>query len=200
MNRMSTLPDTSIQVVDQSIQPAILLLNNAHAEELSLLSAEALERMIATAFCARRVGDGDAFLLTFDQDADYSSPNFLWFRERYKRFVYVDRIVVAPQARGRGLARLLYEDLFAQARQAGHDRVCCEVDAEPPNPASDAFHGALGFKEVGQAAIHGGAKTVRYFCRSLQAKGLSALRDTTSNRSPSKAGRGRRSRQTAGCG
>jgi hypothetical protein len=38
----------------------------------------------------------------------------------------------------------------------------CEVNSDPPNPPSDALHASLGFKEVGSAAIHGGAKTVRY--------------------------------------
>ena len=100
----------------------------------------------------------EAFLLAFDQAADYDSPNFLWFRDRTPRFVYVDRIVVAPAARGRGHARRLYDDLFAQARRAGHDQVVCEVNSEPANPASDAFHAALGFSEVGRATIHGGPR------------------------------------------
>ena len=69
---------------------------------------ERLTQLIGEASYARRIGELDAFLLAFDQDADYDSPNFLWFRERYPRFVYVDRIVVAAAARGRGLARLLY--------------------------------------------------------------------------------------------
>ena len=69
--------------------------------------------------------------------------------------------------RKRGLANRLYEDLFRNAAAAGHDLVVCEVNSDPPNPASDAFHAALGFVEVGHAAIHGGAKTVRYLARSL---------------------------------
>jgi len=105
--------------------------------------------------------------MAFDQAADYDSPNYLWFRERYPRFVYVDRIVVDPAMRKRGLANLLYADLFRVARDAGHDRVVCEVNSDPPNPASDAFHDALGFTEVGHATIHGGAKTVRYLSHSL---------------------------------
>ncbi len=105
--------------------------------------------------------------MAFDQDADYDSPNYLWFRARYPRFVYVDRIVVAPAMRQRGLANRLYEDLFQAAIAAGHDRVVCEVHSDPPNPASDAFHAALGFTEVGHAEIQGGAKTVRYLARSL---------------------------------
>lgn len=148
------------------LQP-VLALNNLHAEELSWLEAERLEQLAGAAFVGTRIGDLDAFLLTFDQDADYDSPNFLWFRERYPRFVYVDRVVVAVHARGRKLARLLYEDLFEKARAAGHEIVCCEVNSEPPNPASDAFHAALGFREAGSASIHGGAKTVRYFVKEL---------------------------------
>ncbi len=105
--------------------------------------------------------------MAFDQSADYDSPNYLWFHERYPRFVYVDRIVVDPALRKRGIANRLYEDLFRAARNAGHDRVVCEVNSDPPNPASDSFHEALGFTEVGHAAIHGGAKTVRYLARSL---------------------------------
>jgi predicted GNAT superfamily acetyltransferase len=107
------------------------------------------------------------FLLAFDQDARYDSPNFLWFRARYPRFVYVDRIVVASSARGRGHARRLYDDLFEHARRAGQERVVCEVNTIPPNPESDALHAALGFVEVGTATIHGGSKTVRYLERRL---------------------------------
>lgn len=49
--------------------------------------------------------------------------------------------------------------------------VCCEVNSDPPNPASDAFHARLGFAEVGAAAIHGGAKSVRYLARPLEKGG-----------------------------
>ncbi len=165
----------------QSIAPAdvsngnplaksLLALNNAHAQELSWLEPARLEHLVAQAFLARRIGNLDAFLLAFDQDADYDSPNFLWFRARYPRFVYVDRIVVAASARGRGCARRLYRDLFEQAERPSHERVVCEVNISPPNPASDAFHAALGFAEVGSASVHEGSKTVRYLSRALTSR------------------------------
>jgi predicted GNAT superfamily acetyltransferase len=112
-------------------------------------------------------GQVDAFLLAFDQDADYASPNFRWFKARHQYFVYIDRIVVAAHARGRGLARLLYADLFDHARAAGHDRIGCEVNLGPPNPASDGFHAALGFREVGCANLPGSGKIVRYLAKNL---------------------------------
>jgi predicted GNAT superfamily acetyltransferase len=161
----------SITGVDASpIAPlgeTLLALNNAHAQELSWLEPERLEHLVKQAFLARRIGNLDAFMLALDQDAQYDSPNFLWFRARYPRFVYVDRIVVASTARGRGCARRLYHDLFEQAVRTGHERIVCEVNARPPNPESDAFHAALGFIEVGNASIHNDSKTVRYLSRAL---------------------------------
>ena len=162
--------DVGRHVAGRGAGKALLALNNAHAQELSWLEAERLEYLSSEAFLARRIGHVDAFLLAFDQDARYDSPNFIWFRARYPRFVYVDRIVVAPSARGRGCARRLYADLFEHAVRAGHDRVVCEVNKMPPNPASDAFHAALGFVEVGTASVHGGSRTVRYLSHTHAVK------------------------------
>lgn len=147
---------------------AVLALNAAHLAETSELSLEELRELVTSAFYARGIdGGGEAFLIALDESAAYDSPNFLWFRERYPRFVYVDRVIVAPEARGRGHARRLYEDLFARTLESGRNLVACEVNLAPPNPASDAFHAALGFAEAGRAEIHGGAKTVRYLTKTL---------------------------------
>jgi predicted GNAT superfamily acetyltransferase len=158
---------SAIETISPDDEPAVLALNTIHAAELSLLDAAGLKRLLDAAYLARRIGEVDAFMIAFDQDAAYGSPNFLWFRERYKRFAYVDRIAVAEAARGKGHARRLYDHLFEQARRDGHSVVTCEVNSDPPNPASDAFHAALGFRIVGEAAIYGGERTVRYFERSL---------------------------------
>jgi predicted GNAT superfamily acetyltransferase len=159
-------PDGTIEPLGAD-DAAALALNNAHATELSYLEPSRLAHLVREASYARRIGKVEALLIAFDQDAEYDSPNFLWFRERYPRFVYVDRVVVAPAHRGRSLARRLYDDLFAEARRRGHEQIVCEVNTEPPNPASDAFHARLGFVEVGRAVLPGGAKTVRYLRRGL---------------------------------
>ncbi|HLZ04569.1 MAG TPA: GNAT family N-acetyltransferase [Bradyrhizobium sp.] len=168
MNDIALRPISAADVPPASpLANALLALNNEHALELSWLTPERLKHLVDKAFLARRIGHVDAFLLALDQHADYDSPNFLWFRARYPRFIYVDRIVVVASARGRGLARRLYGALFVEAARAGHSRVVCEVNSTPPNPESDAFHAALGFVEVGAATIHDGSKTVRYLLRKL---------------------------------
>jgi uncharacterized protein len=149
-------------------QAAILALNEAHAVETSSLTPAMLEALLAQAFHVGLAARGrDAFLIALDQDAISSSPNFQWFKSRYKRFVYVDRVIVAPARRGRGLARGLYEELFAAAAAAGQRLIGCEVNVEPPNPASDELHEALGFSEIGRGTLAGGEKVVRYLMKEL---------------------------------
>jgi uncharacterized protein len=147
----------------------ILSLNNEHAKETSPLDDDSLTALLELAFYARGVDRGaTAFLIALGHDTSYENPNFAWFKASRKSFVYIDRIIVSSSARGLGIGRLLYEDLFAMAKQAGQYRVVCEVNIEPPNPVSEAFHVAMGFDGVGQATIRNGAKTVRYFEKALR--------------------------------
>ncbi|MFM9853851.1 MAG: GNAT family N-acetyltransferase [Sphingomonadaceae bacterium] len=132
----------------------ILALSALHEVETSPLTRETLTEMLGNAFHSATAGAGrDGYLIAFDQDGDYDSINFTWFKERYPRFVYIDRVVVAAHARGRGLAREFYDALFAHARDAGHEIVTCEINIDPPNPGSLAFHAALGFVEIAQAQL-----------------------------------------------
>jgi len=142
----------------------ILDLNQENQAHLSPLTPDRLAFLIEIAAHARVMDEEAAFLLAFDRDAPYDSPNFVWFRERYERFIYVDRVVVSPAHRGTGCARNLYEDLFDVARASEQDLIACEVNLVPPNPGSDAFHQAIGFAEAGRATV--GSKAVRYLTRS----------------------------------
>ena len=148
---------------------AIMLpLNNTHTKETSALDDASFTALLDMAFYARGIDRGaTAFLIALDHNASYESPNFLWFKEAHASFIYIDRIIVSSSARGRGIARLLYEDLFTAARNAGYDRVVCEVNIDPPNLVSEAFHAAMGFERVGEATIHSGTKIVRYLEKAL---------------------------------
>ena len=164
---MTALTIETIADQDEAMNAALLALNNANAIETSFLTSKEWQSMIAGAFSATCIQGPAALLITFDQDADYASVNFQWFRARLDRFVYIDRIVVAEAHRGAGLARLLYDHLFTLARAAGHHTVACEINAVPPNPVSDAFHARIGFEEIGLAELAGKGKTVRYFTKQL---------------------------------
>lgn len=149
-------------------RPAALALNAAHEVETAPLDAPALERLLAAAVLARAPlgpdGAARALLIVLDEAAGADSPNFRWFAARRPAFLYVDRVIVAPAARGAGLARSLYAEALALAAARGVP-LCAEINADPPNPVSDAFHAALGFAEIGRAPLPSG-KTVRYVERA----------------------------------
>lgn len=155
---------------------AILALNAESVQYLSPLTPQRLAHLHGQAAFHRVAVEGDrvlAFLLAFREGASYDSPNYQWFVARFAHFLYIDRIVVAQSAQGRGLGALLYEDLFAFARLAGVPLVTCEFDIEPPNPASARFHFRFGFTEVGSQSYGLPAKRV-----SLQAAPAGAASQT----------------------
>jgi len=163
-----------IEILDPDFRDtsAMLQLNNEHAQETSLLNLESFNALLGSAFFARGVDRGaKAFLIALAHSASYDNPNFAWFQARFaarqKSFVYIDRIIVSHALRGKGIARSMYNELFAAAAEAGIHSVVCEVNIDPPNPASAAFHASMGFTKVGEAAIHGGTKTVGYLEKKL---------------------------------
>ena len=156
----------SLRPIEDSDVAWILALNAENEEATSPLDAARLRLLLGDAFQARAANATDGFIIPFDQSSAYQSENYLWFRDRHPRFVYVDRVVVAASARRTGLARALYAHVFDTARRAGCQTVGGEVNVVPPNPASDAFHASLGFVEVGRASLANG-KTVRYLIKDL---------------------------------
>jgi predicted GNAT superfamily acetyltransferase len=139
-------------------EPEVLRLNEEAVHFLSPMGEEKLANWATSSSYLRVVEEGGkvaAFLLAFRKGDDYAGVNFAWFAERYDDFVYVDRIVVAPEFRGRRLAGRLYDDLEAFARARAIPRVTCEVNVEPPNPVSLRFHEKRGFEEVGRKAYAG---------------------------------------------
>jgi len=150
--------------------PAILALNAESVNFLSPLDAERLRQLHAQAAYHRVVehdGTVAAFLLALREGADYGSPNYRWFAERYPRFLYVDRIVVAIAQQGQSLGACLYDDIIAFAAANGFAQLSCEFDLDPPNPASAHFHARYGFREVGRQWLGGGEKQVSLQVREL---------------------------------
>jgi predicted GNAT superfamily acetyltransferase len=92
-------------------------------------------------------GELAGFVLTFAPGAPYDSENYRWFSARWTDFYYLDRIVLADRFRRRGLGGRVYDEVEDRAR--AHGRMALEVNLEPPNVASLAFHDRRGYVEVG---------------------------------------------------
>ena len=119
----------ALGAASEAVLADVLALNEAVEERTAPLDPARLSTLIARAsFAEARVDDAGrvaGFLLGFDHDASHDSPNFRWFCQNSSAFAYVDRVVVAPWAQGRGIARALYSDYAAQARARGLARITC---------------------------------------------------------------------------
>jgi predicted GNAT superfamily acetyltransferase len=147
--------------------PRLLALNAASVRVLSPLDEQRLEYILALAHRSLVVehdGEVVAFALAIAPGAPYDSRNYSWFSERYERFLYLDRIAVDAPMRRHGLGGQLYDAMEETA--ASFERMVCDVDIEPPNDVSLAFHAARGYRQVGSLA-HGTLKTVALFSKEL---------------------------------
>ncbi len=146
---------------------AVLALTRAFEAETGRLDRDRLARWTDAAFLALAVNGGqDGFVIALDQDCTvYDSPNFHWFRARLTNFVYIDRIIVAPRFQGHGLAQALYGAVLARMERTGHSLLACEVNLVPPNARSHAFHGRMGFAQLGEGHPYGDSRKVAYLIR-----------------------------------
>jgi uncharacterized protein len=93
-------------------------------------------------------GKPAGFVILIRPGSAYPSDNYGWFETAFERHLYVDRIAVSEAARGTGAGRALYEAALLMARELGEERVTAEVNEDPPNPGSMAFHAKLGFRHL----------------------------------------------------
>ena len=163
----------SIRSLEPDDLPRLLALNNAAVPAVNELDADALAALVEHSNLAVAVVD-DAltdiaigFAVMFVAGAAYESENYRWFSARSTDFLYVDRIVVADGYRGQGLGQVLYDAIFGAARRLKLTEVFCEVNLEPPNPGSLAFHDRLGFAPVGQLSTKGDTVVVSLLAASV---------------------------------
>lgn len=130
----------------------VLALNERNVEALAPMDEDRLHELNALAdrFDVVDVdGQFAGFVITFAPGTPYDSELYGWFRERYgEDFYYLDRIVLHEDFRRRRLGSFVYDEMESVARRYG--RLTLEVNIEPPNDPSLAFHAGRSFTEVGR--------------------------------------------------
>jgi len=151
---------TTVLAMNNEAVPAV---NHLDAGDLSWFSGVAHTFLVA---CRAETGRYAGFLIGLEGPGlAYRSDNYRWFSERYEHFIYVDRVVVAPNDWGTGIGRALYTEFVSAADR--HPVLCAEVNLLPRNDRSLAFHEAFGFVPVGEQDTEGGSKRVQMLVLEL---------------------------------
>lgn len=164
------MADILIRALTPADVPALVAINDAAHPAVPITPADEFRDLVAMselALVAERGGEPVGFLLAMTPGLDYASENYRWFSARGGDFLYIDRIVLGPDARGLGVGRRLYERVVAEAAARGAAEVTCEVNVQPPNPESLAFHAALGFRELARQPTKGGEIVVALLARPV---------------------------------
>ncbi len=168
-----TLSIRPLSVVDLD---RLVALNNAAVPAVPATSGSEFAELLAMSDHAFGISDGDkpadgaallGFVVGMNPGREYDSENYRFFEARGTDSLYVDRIVVDEQRRGQRIGQRLYERVFQIARADGRAEVTCEVNVEPPNPRSLAFHSRLGFVEVGRQGTKGDTVQVALLAASV---------------------------------
>ncbi|CAN5149906.1 GNAT family N-acetyltransferase [soil metagenome] len=150
--------------------PAIVELNNASYPAVPIMTGEEIAELLDSADYAWAAIEGEVILgiiIGMHTGNPYDGESYRWLEARGSNFLYVDRIVVADGTRGKGIGRCLYDAVFELARSEGRTEVTCEVNIEPVNPESLAFHARLGFERVGELDTKDGSVRVALLAAAL---------------------------------
>jgi predicted GNAT superfamily acetyltransferase len=143
--------------------PEILIeINNAAIPDVNALDATKAQWLVdnsITSWLATLDGRAAGVLVLLSDTCRLESDYYRWFTERYENFLYIDRVIVATWARGRGVAKELYREVERVAGEGGY-AIATEVYSNPPNVVSLKFHRTMGYCEVGTQYSTGEGKTV----------------------------------------
>ncbi len=135
----------------QADEDFILALNAASTPAVGEMDAKDYRDIATQAhriLIAEAGGEPAGFLILIRPGSSYPSDNYGWFEEQFNNHLYIDRIAISESAKGLGVGRALYDAAMGIAAELGEKRLTAEVNEDPPNPESMAFHTKLGFRHL----------------------------------------------------
>lgn len=111
------------------------------------------------------------YLLAFPSGTPYDGEEFLLLtKASLGSFIYIDQVAVGAAERRTGAASRLYQAIEAAAQRRGIQELNCEVNLNPPNHGSLAFHRSKGFNQLSVLTTQDG-RTVALMSKRLKAQG-----------------------------
>ena len=133
---------------------AVLEINAASVSGVAALDEAELRRLMGMPNHHLAIESADylvvGYALTFCSKAPYDGEEFQQFQRIFaKPFIYIDQVATRSDFRRKGMGSEIYNALESMARLGDASKLCCEVNIDPPNPGSMAFHQNRGFRQSG---------------------------------------------------
>lgn len=138
---------------------SILRINRESVPNVSELDADEFSLLLDLCEYSKVVevdGEIAGYIFALGKGMDYDGEEYNWFRSQSSEdFLYIDQIAIDREWQGRGCGKILYADLENYAVRSRRPTLVCEVNCEPLNQVSMAFHERLGFKELSRMETRG---------------------------------------------
>lgn len=146
------------EVPDEEVLDILYSLNQDNTPEVGELGSvndlSELIRMSTVNFYVLKENSVIGFVICFRENSEYKSPNYNYFKNKERKFLYIDRVVVKKGYRRRGAGSYLYDHLYNLVKKENIP-LCCEVNTIPKNEISLNFHFKKGFKDYGECHFKG---------------------------------------------
>ena len=116
-----TLRPTDLELIHKWNESTVPKVNSLTFEEFRLQSINCTYSYIQYSTDSIPVG----FIFLYDEKTEYDSLNYLYFKNKYQKFLYVDRIIIAGEYQKKGYGQQLYDFIIDTHNP---DIFCCEVN------------------------------------------------------------------------
>jgi len=131
---------------------AIFEINQEAVPEVFALDAREFSRLLELCEYARVAEIDDeiaGYLFVLGKGLEYDGEEYHWFCQNLsEEFLYIDQVAIAGRWRGTGCGTKLYADLEQYALRNRKNALACEINYQPFNAGSMAFHRKAGFEEL----------------------------------------------------
>ena len=149
------------EILNVSLSKSIFNLNELNKPALGQIDdldhIKKLYKSSLLCICTFNEDQLTSFTLIMDENSDYQSPNYLFFKSKFAKFLYVDRIAVSDDFQRCGIGSNTYNYIYNLAQKEKLP-FCCEVNIVPLNQQSLDFHKKNGFEILEEISF--GKKTV----------------------------------------
>ena len=151
MNVEVKLIESDLNIISNQLIQFIFEINQSNIPALGPLKSlvHVKELCLDSKYIIYVKNDADyiGFAVVMNNNSNYQSLNYQYFKRKFTNFLYVDRVAVVDKAQRMGVGSRIYKKLYEISSNASVP-LCCEVNTIPLNQQSLDFHSKQKFEII----------------------------------------------------